>query len=793
MTPMGRKVNLSLFAMVLLFGSLILPVVSAAYTPAEKQTETQSLETANNGHAYLYEHGGPNILDTHDYLEHDEDIDYTTYDYTSSSWSTDSGSYNGPAYRTNYLKGTNYADYGMWHDGDPMGYFWDFQNTTDEVELSTTQQWYTFVMPIGEDVGLVVDSYQTYYGTFNVTTEEFFHLTITSNHDDIYIQGYVIDPNGQGVAYFEVNNGDIGIFPVPVYAPGMYAIIFEANVDSLGLPTMDLRIDSITPQVINFGESIEGVLSGSEVGLDSNNDLIHDEMAPTIHTYKLTSNSTHPAYFEYAINYHELAPLYTMTAPSIILQTSLNEFTYSADHYVEYLSNIGEKHWYQSFGNNSYYLSFSGMDNIEYTLYHDQPVVPELPINEEFYVENYDVAGELMAYRFYLSQDAIIKVNSTEVNSGFDWDMIYSDGTNFQWIGITDSTTFHGARHYYLKAGTYLVLLEANSWNSAGHYTVNLGPIVDGLGNYAVDLEDLIGVRFDVNVHTFNEFNVTLRNQANITVRSDIDFMTMYGSDVANYATTYSNRQNGLDWMAYSGVNMSTLQFGESTDYRYFPDGYGILVISPYEVENNTGGIVSDFYNEYTVDYGITHRDYTSDYINGTKSVDVGTSSVWANFTLGDPGDAMEYYWLVINCSEGVWMNFTVYTDDVTDYRFAALQESKRGCPQILEWDDISGGSAWSSATEAWYEFGSMSDQIILYIEIDRDLLDEGSFDILIQPYTTNHRESPVLQYAGYVPGTGGFDILGQNMPLIIGGVAVAAIVIVVLVAWKKGMLPSRS
>ncbi|MBD3406957.1 MAG: hypothetical protein GF411_12640, partial [Candidatus Lokiarchaeota archaeon] len=100
MSQYGRKVSLSLFAMVLLFGSLLLPVVSAAYTAPETETTTQTLETASNGHFYLYEDRTPTSLFTHEYLSHDEDINWKKYDYSHSSWSTEVGSADGPARRS---------------------------------------------------------------------------------------------------------------------------------------------------------------------------------------------------------------------------------------------------------------------------------------------------------------------------------------------------------------------------------------------------------------------------------------------------------------------------------------------------------------------------------------------------------------------------------------------------------------------------------------------------------------------------------------------------------------------
>ncbi|MHA2361170.1 MAG: hypothetical protein ACXAB6_04505, partial [Candidatus Thorarchaeota archaeon] len=301
------RVGVSVFAiMLILFGTVVLPV-QAAFVPTFEESKTESLGLSDNGHAYLYIE---NIWDTltTDYLDHSNDIDVVKYDYQSSGWSRSVSAYPGPASRMFELGAFNTKDWG-WLGGDTMlPEFVDSNNSTNhELDLDLIRKRVSFSLTINQQTTAAVESGVMNFGTFNLTSEEFVHMTLSSRQDSFEFYGLVIDPHGTFLMEFMVSEGNAETVPFRPTGPGMYTLIVMSMSDNAGLSVVDIYLKSIVPEVIPLGGFVEGVLPGSELVVEGGTGaIVHSETAPTAHTYKFTSNTTYPGRIRYSMNYPEL-------------------------------------------------------------------------------------------------------------------------------------------------------------------------------------------------------------------------------------------------------------------------------------------------------------------------------------------------------------------------------------------------------------------------------------------------------------------------------------------------------
>ncbi|MHA1638167.1 MAG: hypothetical protein ACTSUB_09155, partial [Candidatus Thorarchaeota archaeon] len=242
------------------------------------------------------------------------------------------------------------------------------------------------------------------------------------------------------------------------------------------------------------------------------------------------------------------------------------------------------------------------------------------------------------------------------------------------------------------------------------------------------------------------------------------------------------NRQDGLGWTEYPS-NYSSLV------HTSFTDGFAIVAISPYYVQNNTGGLVDDEYGEYTLDYTVAVEDGIPWVFNDTAAIDMQNAS--HNFTLGDPGESPEVYLLPFDCEVGKWMNVSVSVEDVTSWSCVIYQEIE-GKTQYLSWAYLDDTFSGSYTTNGTFQFGSISDSIMLYFKVNRALVGEGRLDIALDPHVTNsfNRMSPVLFQSTepVVPP-------GPDMGLVAAGIGitvVAVVVVLVVILKKKPQLLGR-
>jgi len=767
----------------MLIGMVALPV-SAAYVPLIEETTTQDLLVSENGHTYLYKDDSfewPGMS----YLVHEDDLDYRGFTYQSSGWisSVVLAPLRAPATRAwpmyNFMGTINQGWLG---NSSILPAFHDFINTTtDPSSLSFENKRLVFPVDDGGFTSLMMQPGRLHYGTFNLTNEEFIHLTIAGYQDTTTIWGAVIDPQGNVLTDFSLLGGNIHVAPFRPSGPGMYILYLSVSSWTDNLCTVDFKMDSVTPEVIPFGGYAEGVLPGSEYFSDDNDgSLIFEEKAPSAFTYKFTANSTYPGRIRQFMNLPELDnDVYNWYSPWIHITSDVFIEGPILSRYENSLLYNSEPFYYQSFQNESYYCTVIGMENVEYSLYHDLPVVDELPINQEFYLENTDVNMETVAYSLHLAQDSVLRINSTIGLYGYGWNLeTVMDNMLYRHLDIIDDSDFGDAEIYYLPAGEYLITAQASDVDSSGFFEFNLGPVVDGVGSVAVDNGHLIGVRFDTSALDWYNVSVSFNTHDNITVGTDIEFFNAYGGSVIDLDGDWGNQQTGFNWEEYP-MNYSSWILTE------FTDGFGIAVISPYMVENNTAGLVGDEYHEYSLDYTVNVTDGHPWFFNDTATMAVTDTAASHNFTLGDPADTYEQYLVTLDAPEGIWLNVSIHVEDVLDWDCTIFQTTGQWT-QTTDWDYLDDTFSGLYDNQSAFQFGSFGDRITMVFFIERNGSDVGRFDIVIDPMLTNtYEDMPPLMYLGNVAQSGGFE-LAPDMGLVLGGLGVAVVVVVIVVVVLK-------
>ncbi|MHA2163513.1 MAG: hypothetical protein ACXABF_13915 [Candidatus Thorarchaeota archaeon] len=782
-----RRLVISIFLVgVLLAGQATM--VGAAYVALYDVTYSQTLQADDNGNTYLFLDKPTDFIWGEQQLVHDEDIDATSYTYYSSSWSTDSGYLNGPASRSMQLVQFGLTSMGWLHNWSILPSFWEFDNTTMDNEISIEDSRVIFPLPIGADSSVVIDPGNVYVGVFNVTNQEYFHLIVGGRQDSTSVMVIIQDSSGRFYSFDSLEGGDIILLPFAPDGPGMYFVTMFSNSLNSGLDVGDLRLEVVTPEELQFGEVVEGILPGSEQVVKANpGDIVHEEKAPTAHTFKFSANSTHPGSLRYAINHPELdSDIYVPFETLVHVTSSTWYHEGPMTRYWDFLSNNGDTYNYQSFQNETYYITIIGMEETTYLLLNEMPDTPLLPLNQPFYIESPWNTEVKHLFRLPLGQDSVIKVNSTE-SGGFDWDLwrVFDDNV-YRRISVPDSSTFHNAQPIYLPAGNYLLEAKSGGADYWGIYEFSAGPIVDGTGGVAVDNGGLIGVRVPVDAMSIYGVNISLITHDNVTVTSDYDIMNTYGNIVRGWSGNLANIQSGTSWVG-NPLNWTAEQFGVPTSYTMFCDGDAIIIVSPSTVRNNTAGL-TNFYPEYTVDYNVVFEENSADLFNGTGTLDVTTSGGWHNFTLGDPWDPIEIYQLTVTTTRGTWLNVSYYTTDVDSFNDVFIYMEDEGCTTKLDLTDLAATMS-GTVDAANFRVGAISNEISIIFHLNREQVAEGSLDIFVEQFTTNtYLYPPAIMYVGPGAGAVAADYSGLVVVAGVGGLAVA-VVVVLFVARKRGLL----
>ncbi len=667
--------------------------------------------------------------------------------------------------------------------------FVEFRNSTVDLGLNITLKRAVFPLPIGQDVGLAMESFYIYYGTFEVTTQEFFHLGVMSRQDDVEMMIGVVDVQDRVLMQGYIEDGDATIIPFRTTGPGTYRVLISKWAEFSDLTAVDLRLDAVVPEEIAFGEVVEGALEGSELVLQNSESIVHQEKVPAAHTYKIQTDSNQPGRLSYSFNYPEIIGITPAVEPWILISAPLFGQAGYKIAYLEDMGDSGGSYHYLSWVDEPYYATVIGSDNTQYTLTNTRPSASLLPTNQEFFLQNMESGPHELAYVLHLGQDSVLRANrSSIVGNAYTWQMstVLADGL-YRELQVSVGTDFDSATTYYLPAGTYLVTAYSTASADAGLYEFNIGPVVEGQGGVSVDIGRPIAIRVGAENLAFYRANLTLTTHDNVTVTSDFEVLNTYGGSVYSAHPVLGNRHSGTQWVAY-GANTTSYELGtDGSSYSMLCDGWALLVIAPVSAVNNTAGPSGNTYHDYAADFFITFEDFNAGTLNATKQVELGTASVWGNFTLGDPGDATELYALRVDCTAGTWMNLSVYADDVSSWTAYAYQNVS-GHPQRLQWSALDDTLTGSTSSWASFQIGSISEQMLILFKVSRSSAGEGQLNIEITPFLTNQIEYPAAPtYSGYSGGTG--DWLAAN-GLVVAGVAVVAVVavvIVVLVLKRRG------
>lgn len=778
--PKKNAIWILLFAILMLnFGTTF---VSASYVTINKTIFVQEFQADADGHTYVYAEPDMSKLDSTTLANYSNELTVKRYAYSDNRWFVFSYGLPGVGIKRNEFQDTWFVDQGWLSNFTYLPSFYDFANTTNSYELSAMNKIAYFGMPIDEEVSVIIDPHFRYYGTFNVTDQEFFHLTVASQQDGPSFVVYVLDPNGRTCGFIVVDDGNIDVLPFAPTVPGMYYVGILATGSNPSLYRVNLLLKPIEPESLQMNEIADGVLPGSEFMVkNGDGDIIQKEKAPTARTFKVKSNSTTPAVVEYAINHPELKDaVYTPFDPRVEV-TSDKVLLPDGSKFMENLGSDGGAYYYQSFHDEYYYITIIGMEETAYSFYNHELNPPSLPTGVPLYTESQGYRYDVIVYKLVLAHDSILLVNTTNP-SAMGWKLLtVSDDMVYRSQWLDDNDLFNGATPTYIPKGTYLILGYHNVLGSP-LTTFTLGPVIDGPGPVSVDYGSVIGVRVPTNYLKFYETNITLLNHENLTVQTHYAFINQYGDVLQNSdELNLGNKQSGTQWVA-NPINQSTIITGLKDPYEMFTNGYGILMLSPFLLLNTTIGN-SIMYEPRTIAFNLTFTEYNSRLIKGSATWTTGTTQ-WVNITFGDNGNSQEYYLLEIDGTLGTWYNVTMLKKDIISVQDVSAYQIYHGYTQILDQDSL---KQWftSHSTYNTYQVGLVSDKLLLLFKVQRDPNVAGSIDFLVEPYTTNRYQYPPMPHYYPSSAAAGGPVLGVDPIVIAGGIGVVAVVVVAIYVIK--------
>ncbi len=762
----------------LLLCSVMTPVSAVQIEMTEEQFERAYAANPNN-HTYVYVEPDPVSWTSKTTLHVDEDLQMRRYAFDGNGWTYYDAAYVAPddvsfvwnAFNT--MSGSIFSNTSILPtiidsigaDGGPAG-------------LNTTVERSSFQLRTGQVTSVVLDPNIWYYGVLGITSEEFIHLTISSRQD--YTTGWqvaVIDPEGRAMGGISGDEGDTTVLPFRPSGPGTYVVVIMASASSQSLLIFDLLPQAVAPTQVAFGELVQGVLSGSELVVESDTgSIVHTEKAPTVHTYKFYSEDV--ALISYSFNYPELSlPIVPLTPVSMMFSSDafVPYFDFGQRYSTTITSPTGDIVYYRSSNGETYYVSVMGADNVEYALYHEGNVAEDLPVNQEFTVTNDESYPVKTAYSLNLTHDSFMKLNSSASALDYSWAAwaVYDNGMcltqQLQW-----ATTIQTAQFYYLPAGYYLFQVAADA-GVYDEFEFNIGQVYDE----PTGVISRIG-GFRVDSTTMTQYNGTLRllNHDNITVRTHMTVFDRYIISAVNTNPILGNRWNGSSWLPVP-ISDNYTQFQTAASLT---DDYSLVAVCPYRVSNNTPSATND-YVDYPVQYGIEFEDYSDYYYNGTASLVIATTAVAHNFTLSLPGEATEYYLVDLSVPKGTWFNVTIIAEDVDTFSATLLQDWGTRTHRTL-WTDLNDELVGSLGTELSFQFGSISGSMKLVLNIGRDLADNGSLYVRITPFNTSLYTYPpaLVAQAPDLFAT----LAGYALPIGIGIVVVVVVAVVYVKKFRK-------
>ncbi|MHA3963303.1 MAG: hypothetical protein AM325_007155 [Candidatus Thorarchaeota archaeon SMTZ1-45] len=769
MKHVNMKMILGLIvSIIFLLGAFAAPV-SAVQTNIKIEKYNQGYASGTNNHTYMYIEPDPLKMVSRGTMHLNEDLDYTTYTYDGTGWtSPDSSLFKDTNVQFNWLPFSGWST-GPFANPVDMPVFFDFTATDgSDFVVNTTLEMRTFGLTFGQHTAVLADAGYTYFGTLGVGGEEFVHLTVESKQDDISWFILVYDPEGRYITGYSGSDGNIWTIPFKPSGPGTHYIILHAFPGSGTFGLFDFLPVAISPQAISADGVVTGNLPSSEFVLDpETGSFVYREMAPTVHTYKVSSPDD-VASISYAFNY----PIGSIGPPQpVSIRFTSGEFHYGYDggNRYEYVDGSPATGVY-FFRGGPYYVTVVGGDGTEYTLYHQANSYGVLPTNREFQFENYMGATVTQAYTLDVDEPSLLRVNSTATSGELSIRLrgLYEDGYRVDRT-LTFDTNMLSSSEYYLPVGVYFVEMEidngVNEW-----VEFNMGPIVSDTNTQIVDVGG-----FFVDTEIFQMYNMTifLNNQDNVTVGLDVTIYDASGRALYSAGMVLANRWDGSQIVPHPVYWANDTFYYTGHDWY---DSHAFVGICAYLVDNNTVGATNN-YQDYPVDLTIQWVSRLNDYYVTIEDLDVATGSASHNFLLPAPGGSNEIHGLMLNTTPGTWYNVSVMTDNVTGFN-AVLYSAYDGRTHQTPWGDLNDEYVGSVA-EFSFQFGAVSDYLFLELDITRTPANDGFLWIQITPMETY----PLL-VEGITP-------LGPDLLAMLGGIAIPAaigvgVIVVVYIVYVK-------
>ncbi|MHA1615575.1 MAG: hypothetical protein ACTSYJ_12080 [Candidatus Thorarchaeota archaeon] len=774
MKHVNNKMILGLvIASAFILGSIVTPVAALQVNMVE-ESFNYAFAPGDNNHTYIYVPSDDPLWRPSSSMSYfNESTDLTTYQYSNQGWSSSGSSYSEDT--TSLFEWQPYDTFSSGNLGNPsmLPVFFDFVgNDGSEVVVNTTLERRSFSLGFGQHTSVAMDGDYIYYGTLAISGQEFVHLTVACLQDGFTWTFSVLDPDGHRMGSKSASGGDIVILPFLPSTAGTYTIILQANTLNGEMALFDFFPEAIAPRLIAPGEILTDTLpTGEIVSLEGTDSWVHDELVPTIRTYKVDPG-TDVSRILYTFNYP--IPLFMWSQmPEIIFTSDVLLYGSSEGYrYSDYTAfpEYGE----YNLGGEIHYVTVMGGDNVDYSLYHEADVATPLIVNKEFKVDNLFGHDETKVYTLIVTEDSVIKVNDTSTSdfainawATFDDDYRY-------YFGMADSTSLGGSPHYYLPAGDYIFEVTVEPYVSewieftTAPLTTDTSAGIMNVGGFIVPTDP--GRQYN--------FTVTLDNLYNVSVPMDVNVKDQFNDNRWTDFFTLGTWFDGSSQIPHSS-HPSTDEFTIGT--RIYSEDYAIILFSTFPY-NNTAG-VGDYFENFPVNVTIEWEDVTHDTFEGTASLDVSSSAADHNFTLSIPGDGIEQYSLNLNVTPGTWYNVTIGTGDVNNLNSVVSYAPYNERTHYTNWGDLS-DALQGSIPDLSIQFGAISDQMYLKFTVDRTLSTEGYLWIEITPMDTYELEAPP-PLAPVGPDI--FGMLGGiAVPLGIGVVVIVVVVVVYVKKFKK-------
>ncbi|MEM2143688.1 MAG: hypothetical protein QXQ81_10575, partial [Candidatus Thorarchaeota archaeon] len=498
----------------------------------------------------------------------------------------------------------------------------------------------------------------------------------------------------------------------------------------------------------------------------------HKEKLPSTVTYRCQSDVV--SSISCSFNYPELSvPLVPTYPVSIAVESDAFTQYYDIGRRYRWSASTPQTgvYHYRSFRGESYYVTVTGADNVEYAILNKAVPTGDLPVNTEFQVRNFDGYSRRMTYELNLNEDHIMNVNGTVPSGTITWRVwtVYDNKMHILRT-LSFSATMPSAPLYYFPAGKYVVEVEMSS-GAMGKFEFNIGPIVS---DSSAVIPRIGG--FLVSSHAMRYYNMTFRllNLDNITVNTRVEVWDRYSIQQSSVVVNLANKWNGTHWFPHE----TYLNYTEIVTNNRLTEGYFIVAVCTNSATDNTGSGVPR--PDYPVRYNLTVYDHETFYYNDIAELTGGASApLEYNFTTSLT-QATERYSLRLNVPKGVWFNVTVIASSASAFSAELLHRWQQRTHRV-PWNRLDDNLVGNIGTQLSFQFGSISSSLTLAVQLTRTAGVAGYLYIRIVPLKTDQFEVPPPLTP---PQPGPLDILGPYLIPI--GVGAAAIVIVTVVYFKK-------